>query len=80
MSPFQEGLSTNEHPHLSTEKKSRLQGTVVWVPEVALAGKRDRNQTSNQINTHDVPHFLFGQAWIRLNEICQDFEDHVEDS
>ena len=44
-------------------------------PEVALPGKRDRNRTSNEINAHDVPHFLFVKAWIRLNEICQSFED-----
>ena len=31
-----------EQPHLCTEKKSRLQGTVFWGPEVALPGKRDR--------------------------------------
>ena len=51
-------------------------------PEVALPGKPDRDRTSNEINTHDVPHllYLFVEAWIRLNEICQDFEDHIEDS
>ena len=33
------------------------------------------------MNTHDVSHFLFVQAWIsRLNEICQNFEDHTEGS
>ena len=60
-----------EQPHLFTEKKSRLLGTVFWGPEVALPGKRDRNRTSNEINTHDVTHLLFVKAWIRLNEICQ---------
>ena len=39
-------------------------GTAVWGPVVALSGKRDRKRTSNDINTHDVPHFLFVQAWI----------------
>ena len=43
------------------EKKSRLQGTVFWGPEVALPGKRDRNQTSSEINAHDVPHFLLSK-------------------
>ena len=32
-----------EQPHLFTGKKSRLQGTVFWGPEVALPGERDRN-------------------------------------
>ena len=69
-----------EQPHLFMEKKSRLQGTVFWGPEVAFRGKGDRNRTSKEINTHHVPHFLFVQAWTRLNEICQNFEDHIEDS
>ena len=62
--------------HLYTERKSRLQGTACWDPEVA----RDMNRTSNEINTRDVPHFLLVQAWIRLNEICPNFKDHIEDS
>ena len=65
---------------LFAEKKSRLHGTVFWGPEVALSGKRDRNRTSNKLNRHDVPHILFVKAWIRLNEFCQNFEDHIEDS
>ena len=62
-----------------TDEKSRLQGTAFWGPEVALCGERDRNRTSNEINTYYVPYFLLVQAWIRLNEICQNFEDHIED-
>ena len=67
-----------EQPHFFAEKKSRLQGTVFWGPEVSLPCKRDRNRISNKINTHDVPHFLFVKAWITWNEICQYLEDHIE--
>ena len=72
-----------EQKHLFMERKSRLQGTALRGPEVTLIGERDGNQTSNEINTRDVPHFLLSplvQAWIRLNEICQNFEDHIQDS
>ena len=55
-----------EQTHSFSERKSRLQGTAFWGPEVALLGPRDRNRTSNEINTHDVSHFLLVQAWIRL--------------
>ena len=71
---------TCEQPHLFTSKKSRLQGTLFRSPHVALPGKRDRNRTWTEINAHDVPHFLVVQARIRLNEICQNFDDHIEDS
>ena len=60
-----------ERPHSFTEKKSRLQGTVFWGPEVARPGKRDRNRCSN---IHDVPHFRFVQSWVRFNGICQNFD------
>ena len=69
-----------EQPQIFTEKKSRLHGTVFWGPEVVLPGKRDRKRTSNEINAHDVPHLLFVKAWVRLDEICQNFEDRIEDS
>ena len=52
-------IYTYEQPHLFMEKKNRLRGTVFWGPEVALPGKRDRNRTSNEKNTHDVPHLGF---------------------
>ena len=76
--PF--STSLHEQPHKFTEKKSRLHGTVFWGPEVALPGKRDWNRTSNEINTLDVPHLLFVKGSIRLNKICQNFKDHIEDS
>ena len=57
-----------------------IQVNVFWGAEVALPGERDMKRTWNEINTHDVPHFLLVQAFIRLNEICQNFEDHIEDS
>ena len=69
-----------ERPHVFRENKSRLHGTVFWGPEVAPPGKRDKKRTSNAISTHDVPHFLFVQAWMRLNDICQNSDDHIEDS
>ena len=73
-------IRASEQKHLFTARKSRLQGTTFWGLEVALLGERDRNRASNEINTHDVPHFLLVQAWIRLNEICPNFEDYIEDS
>ena len=49
--------------HLFMEKRNRLQGTVFWCPAVALPGERDRNPTSNEINTHHVPPLSF---WSKL--------------
>ena len=68
--------NTHEQKYLFTERKSRLQGTAFWGPEVALLGGRDRR---NEINTYDVPHFLLVQAWTRLNHICPNLEDHIEE-
>ena len=73
-------MYTYEQSYFFTEKKKRLQDTVFWGLAAALPGERDRNRTSNEINTHHVPHFLLVQAWIGLNEIRQNFEDHLEDS
>ena len=63
-----------------TTQKIYTAKSVFRCPEVVLPGKRNRNRTSNEINTHDLPHFHFVQAWVRLNEICQEFGDHIEDS
>ena len=39
-------------------------------------------ETGNEHRTRStrMPHFLLVQAWIRLNEICPTFEDHIDDS
>ena len=48
------GARLYEQPHLFTEDKSRLEGTAFWGPEAEHPGERDRNRTSNEINTYKL--------------------------
>ena len=46
---------------------------------VPYLGVRKSLSLASEIDTHDVPHF-FVKAWLRWNEICQNFEDYIKDS